>query len=868
MDGLVGFMNGLGYPTNLYAWSYGGDPAALDLHDYAMGGDVGYYPDWVNNTRSYLGPPDAGTGRGTTHPETNVIIWSWCGQVSSQTEQSMIDTYLAPMTQLELDYPGIKFVYMTGHLDGSGQAGNLNIRNQQIRNYCITNNKILFDFADIESYDPDGLVNYMVLLANDNCDYDSDNNGSLDRNWATDWQGSHTVNVDWYDCSPAHTQALNGNRKAYAAWWLWARLAGWGECLNSPSGLSAVADSQAGEIELNWMDNSAEPNNEDSFIIQRSFNGGAWDNDYATVAADVTTYTDTGLTPANYSYRVVAHLNSPCDSSPSNTTSAVIVSTNPPESPSNLTASGNSQNRTVSLVWKDNSSDESSFIIQRQVNSGAWNDIYTATSADVNFYTDTNISPGTYNYRIVAHNAYGDSSASNVAQAIISNIPFAPDNLTANADSENGLVTLSWNDNSDNENGFVVSRQVSGGVWDNNYAVVDANSQSYIDNNHGLPPLPDGTYAYQVIAFNADGNSSPSNTAYAVISVNAPAAPSDLDAAVNGLDITLTWSDNSDNEENFIIERSVGSGKWYLLDAAVVPDTQIYYDRALLTGHTYRYRIKAANGLGESAWSNVASADIVQTGPPVEITLKQNVAGYTGCRDAYLDSQYPTYNFGNTMYTYVENSPKCNFAIGFDLPPEVLGKHINSATLIFYCWYTSNWQENQYFQLYRVTEQWQEGTADSSYQDGSTSWNIRMGSTAWTTPGGTYDPALLGSFLIQNGSHYFQFDITGLVQDWANSSTQNYGVLLVNNTPVITGVKASEYSEYGRPYLIINYGGTSAGCPNLFQSSVVDFGDLIVLADEWAVSGADVFPDLDGNGTVDTKDLALLCDYWLTDCEP
>ena len=59
------------------------------------------------------------------------------------------------------------------------------------------------------------------------CDYDSDGDGNPDRNWATAWQNSHTENVDWYNCSPAHSQALNGNLKAYAAWWLWARLAGW-----------------------------------------------------------------------------------------------------------------------------------------------------------------------------------------------------------------------------------------------------------------------------------------------------------------------------------------------------------------------------------------------------------------------------------------------------------------------------------------------------------------------------------------------------------------------------------------------------------------------------------------------------------------
>ncbi len=45
---------------------------------------------------------------------------------------------------------------MTGHTDGTGETGNLNLRNDQVRNYCIANDKILFDFADIESYDPDG----------------------------------------------------------------------------------------------------------------------------------------------------------------------------------------------------------------------------------------------------------------------------------------------------------------------------------------------------------------------------------------------------------------------------------------------------------------------------------------------------------------------------------------------------------------------------------------------------------------------------------------------------------------------------------------------------------------------------------------
>lgn len=229
MTGLVGFANGgglgLSLPNDIFAWNNGGSGGALDLEEgdgYGTGWldhDCGYYPNWVNETREYLND--------TSHADVNVIIWSWCGQASGYTEQQMTDNYLTPMTQLEQDYPNVTFVYMTGHLDGGGDTGNLHLRNEQIRAYCRANDKVLYDFADIESYDPDGLVNYMVLLGEDTCEYDSNGDGSQDTNWATSWQNSHTQDYHWYSCGSSHTQPLNANLKAYAAWWLWSVLGGW-----------------------------------------------------------------------------------------------------------------------------------------------------------------------------------------------------------------------------------------------------------------------------------------------------------------------------------------------------------------------------------------------------------------------------------------------------------------------------------------------------------------------------------------------------------------------------------------------------------------------------------------------------------------
>jgi hypothetical protein len=160
-------------------------------------GDLGYVGDtaWTANLRFRLSSYDY-----------DVAMLAWCNGVSDNTEQG-INIYLNKMNELESDFPDVTFIYMTGHLDGTGTTGNLNIRNSQIRDYCINNNKALYDFADIESYDPDG---NFYPNESDAC------------SWCSTWCGSHSCpGCDICD----HSHCFNCYIKAKVFWWMLSQIA-------------------------------------------------------------------------------------------------------------------------------------------------------------------------------------------------------------------------------------------------------------------------------------------------------------------------------------------------------------------------------------------------------------------------------------------------------------------------------------------------------------------------------------------------------------------------------------------------------------------------------------------------------------------
>jgi hypothetical protein len=107
-----------------------------------------------------------------------------------------------------------------------------------------------------------------------------------------------------------------------------------------------------------------------------------------------------------------------------------------------------------------------------------------------------------------------------------------------------------------------------------------------------------------------------SETANVVITVTGPpATPTGLTAAAaSASQINLSWTDNSDDETGFKIERA-SAGGGYTQVATVGTNVRNYADTGLTPGTTYSYRVRATNSQADSPYSNETSAGTLAASP-------------------------------------------------------------------------------------------------------------------------------------------------------------------------------------------------------------------------------------------------------------
>lgn len=109
-----------------------------------------------------------------------------------------------------------------------------------------------------------------------------------------------------------------------------------------------------------------------------------------------------------------------------------------------------------------------------------------------------------------------------------------------------------------------------------------------------------------------------------------PVAPSTLNASVAGAtQANLSWTDNSENEAGFRLERSTDAVAWSVI-ATLPANTTAFTDAGLAADTTYYYRVRAYNGGGFSGYSNTADVSTVSNPPTAPSDL--NASAVSECQ--------------------------------------------------------------------------------------------------------------------------------------------------------------------------------------------------------------------------------------------
>lgn len=349
-----------------------------------------------------------------------------------------------------------------------------------------------------------------------------------------------------------------------------------------------AADSN--RILLSWSGGG----NISEYSIERKVSGGEY-TVIKSVAYGTNSWYDTEVIPnVVYLYRIKGK----SGNNETEYSNEVTVANSYLAQPTNLTAVINSD-KAVELTWTDNSTSESGFEIWRGTyDTYTGNKLYATVGENTTSFIDEMVQPGlNYYYSVrafsLANSTYSGFSAT-VSTAAASSVN-APSDLVLTAVSDQQIL-LSWKDNSTNEMGYYVERKLSGTDSWSQIASLPANTTSYSDSS--LSPYI--SYTYRIKAYSSYyGIYLYSNEA--TISTGKPSAPADVKAvAVSSDKVRINWTDTSNNEQYFRIDRKRADDRDYMYAGMVNANTTAFTDIYLIPGATYYYKVTAYNQSGSS----------------------------------------------------------------------------------------------------------------------------------------------------------------------------------------------------------------------------------------------------------------------------
>jgi Tol biopolymer transport system component len=173
------------------------------------------------------------------------------------------------------------------------------------------------------------------------------------------------------------------------------------------------------------------------------------------------------------------------------------------------------------------------------------------------------------------------------------------------------IVTLSANYTDAGYHGSPMDEQLSARVqWGDGQStqVVTSGAPGSILETHQYSAM--GNYTITIEVFDNDAGHGIKTLDVVVSPPAPPAAPSGLridSIAINRIDIQ--WTDNSNNEDGFAVERCAQRGCNNFLEIGrVFPDNRHFVDGQLFANTQYYYRVRAFNAGGMSAYTDVVSA--------------------------------------------------------------------------------------------------------------------------------------------------------------------------------------------------------------------------------------------------------------------
>jgi hypothetical protein len=242
--------------------------------------------------------------------------------------------------------------------------------------------------------------------------------------------------------------------------------------LTAPSNL-VCAYIDTNKVSLSWTNDA---NNKGIIKVEKKTGAGSF-VEIATLARNITSYTDTGILSTNQThyYKVTAY-DTDNNKAESNTASITLSA---PVAPNGLKVTVVS-NRNVVLSWEDKSDNETSFKIERRTGTGSFGEIGT-TRTNISEYSDSGLTPGdTYTYRVRANNSFGDSTSYSNEVAVTAAYATAPSSLTVKPISPT-QIDLSWKYSGSDPVNTIIERKLSADKAWSEIAEAAADIRSYSD---------------------------------------------------------------------------------------------------------------------------------------------------------------------------------------------------------------------------------------------------------------------------------------------------------------------------------------------------------------------------------------------------